>query len=189
MSVGHTHPRPNEDHYREIERIKTTPWFGFGKRKIKRLYRNHQIPWLGGSSDNIDAIFIDPRYRGNALYLGKIIDVAIFIPAIIEHEAFEGICLVLGLDLAGRPYSYDGAHELATASEERVAARICRKHGLRFHREAYQDIFRPFLSVTSRPPWTNLPTNLNTIPYEQDDPGLYREIEKQIMRSQLEAAT
>jgi hypothetical protein len=185
VSVGHSHPHPQDKHYRELARIAKQEWFRRGLAIPKLLIRKSQIPWLGGSSIDLKHIYIDPRFAGNTTYLGRLVDVAIFVPAITEHESIEGILLVLGHDEAGKPYSYDAAHELATAAEERVAAKVTAKLGLRFNREAYQEIFKPFLKLTIKPPWIDLPADLNTTPYRDDDKALYGEIEQAIRKQQI----
>lgn len=187
LSVGHSHPEPQERHYVELRRIIAQPWFKHGNSIPKQLIRTCEIPWLGGSSTDLRHIYIDPRFRGVVSYRGKPLDVATIIPAVVEHEGIEGICLRLGTDEAGKPYGYDGAHEIATAAEERKAQAIIERQGLRWNRDDYQRIFKPFLKLTIKPPWQNLPADLNTEPYRDDAPELYREIEKQILRQQIGA--
>lgn len=180
MSVGHAdRPRPNEKHAAELKRIWVQPWFQRGLRIPKKLVRNVEIPWLGGSSGSLEHIYIDHRYAGQGHYRGQAIDVRAFIPALIEHEGVEGILLQCG------DYTYDGAHELATAAEEMIARKICSRLRLKFDRNAYEDMFAPFLAMVKQPPWRNLPADLNLEPYREDAPELYAAIEKQILRDQI----
>lgn len=172
MSVGHTHrPRPDEKHFAELKRIWKLPWFQRGLRVPKKLVRDVEIPWLGGSSVDLSKIYIDHRF-----------DVAAYIPALIEHEGVEGILLKFG------DYTYDGAHELATAAEEMIARKIAHRLRVAFNRATYQDMFAPFLALALHPPWRNLPADLNLEPYREDAPALYAEIEKTIMHQQVTEA-
>jgi hypothetical protein len=186
VSAGHARPRIDASHYRELRRIAGTPWFQRGLAIKKVLIRSAEIPWLGGSSADLRRIYIDPRFTGSASYRSRTVNVEAFVPALVQHEGVEGILLVLGHDEAGRPYSYDGAHELATAAEEQKARVILGRLGLPWDQEAYQQIFKPFLKITVKPPWHNLPIDLNTIPYRDDDPTLYRQIERATLKRQLE---
>ena len=152
----------------------------------RRLVRRNEIPWLGGSSTNSRRIYVDPRFAGTAYYLrAHIINVAMLMPALVEHEVVESILLLLGTDEKGQRYEYDGAHEFATAREIKVAQNIFGKNGLRWNEEAYQDIYKPFLKMTEKGPWQKLPPDLNTEPYREDAPEIYREIEKQILRGDM----
>jgi hypothetical protein len=179
MSVGHARPRPDEKHTAELKRIWSLPWFQRGLRVSKKLVRDVEIPWLGGSNGDLTHIYIDHRFRGQGAYRGEAIDVGAFVPAVIEHEGVEGILLQFG------EYDYDGAHELATAAEEMIARKIAHKLHVAFDRTAYQDMFSPFLAFVLHPPWRNLPADLNVEPYREDAPALYAEIEKQILRAQV----
>ena len=188
MSSGHRDIEPNEDHYRELKRISQLPWFLRGLAIKKQLVRNVEIPWLGGSSTDLSRIYIDHRFSGVARYRKEPINVAILVPAVVQHEGIEGILLVEGTDEAGKPYQYDGAHELATAAEEQKAEKIITQMGLRWDRQAYQDIFKPFIEVMATPPWVNLPADLNVTPYRDDDPAMFREIERTILHQTIRGA-
>lgn len=186
MSAGH-HARFTDAHRKELERIQRTPWYQKAVKLERRLFRKVEIPWLGGSSQDTQRIYVDHRFAGQARYLGKLIDVSICIPGVVTHEVDEGIFLMFGLTEDGQRYEYDGAHELATCAEEIIAQRAFAKAGLRFDQQAYQDIFKPFLAITKQAPWRNLPRDLNTIPYREDDPALFKEIEREILRQQVAA--
>ena len=186
MSTGR-HGHPTEDHVAELQRIRQQPWFKKALLIERRLLRNFTIPWLGGSSMDTRRIYIDPRFYGLIVrYLDREIQVEHLVPGVIEHEVVEAILLVFGRTEAGGRYDYDGAHEIATAAEEQVAQRIFVKIGRRFIPEAYEELFKPFLKLTERPAgWFNLPADLNLEPYRQDDPDLYRDIERAILRQNL----
>jgi hypothetical protein len=184
MSVGHRHKR-GVVHDEELARIAQTPWFKRGITIQRRLFRYKEIPWLGGSSTDSKRIYVDPRFAGTADYLKRQVNVAVLMPALIEHEVVESILLLFGTDERGKKYDYDGAHEFATAREIKVAQRILGNVGFRWNEQAYQDIYKPFLKMTEKGPWQNLPPDLNTEPYRQDAPEIYREIEKQILRGEM----
>jgi hypothetical protein len=184
VSAGH-HAKVSETHWREFQKIRARPWFQQGVAIPKTLIRKNDVPWLAGSSADLKRIYIDPRFRGTGRFGKAFVLVGKFIPGIVRHEIVEGILLVLGRDEKGQRYEYDGAHEIATAAELRVAKIIAQKLGLNWSVTAYQDMFAPFLKAMQSPPWTNLPLDLNLTPYRDDTPVLYREIEKQILRQQL----
>jgi hypothetical protein len=184
LSAGH-HARFTDTHRKELQRIYKMPWFRKAALIERRLFRKVEIPWLGGSSEDTRHIYVDHRFAGRTRYLAKLIEVAICIPAVIDHETIEAILLVFGVTADGGKYEYDGAHEIATCAEELRAERQFVAAGLKFDRQAYQDIFKTFLTITEKPPWNGLPSDLNTIPYREDDPSLYRELERQMMREQL----
>lgn len=187
MSAGH-HAKFTDAHRKELQRIQRTPWFVKASKLERRLFRNVEIPWLGGSSRDTRRIYVDHRFSGQARYLGRMIDVAICIPAVIQHEVTEAILLVFGVDEVGQRYEYDGAHELATCAEEMVAAAAFARAGLRFDQQAYQEIFKPFLRQTEQAPWRGLPADLNLTPYREDDPALFKEIERTMLHEQLASA-
>lgn len=184
MSAGR-HGSFTDAHAKELQRIYRTPWFQKAAKIERRLFRKVEIPWLGGSSQDTRRIYVDHRFAGKAKYCGKMIDVSLCVLPVIDHEVIEGILLVFGTDEAGKRYEYDGAHEIATCAEETVAARIFAKAGLSFNHDAYQEIFKPFLAVTVKPPWNNLPSDLNTTPYREDDPAMFKEIERAMLRQQI----
>jgi hypothetical protein len=186
LSVGHRHRR-SIVHDDELRRIAQTSWFQRGLAIERRLFRRGEIPWLGGSSTDSTRIYVDPRFAGKADYLNMryTINVAMLMPALIEHEVVESILLLFGIDEKGRHYEYDGAHEIATAREIKVAQNILGKRGFRWNEESYQDIYKPFLKMTEKGPWQNLPPDLNTEPYREDAPEIYRELEKQILRGDM----
>lgn len=185
MSTGHHHGAVSDGHRVELARISRLPWFRQGMAIPKVLIRASQIPWLGGSSTDLKRIYADPRFRGYAPYGKAKINARVLLPALIRHEVVEGILLVLGRDERGQRYSYDGAHEIATAAELETARRIIEGLGLRFSPAAYQAIYRPFLAVTEPGPWINLPPDLNMEPYRQDAPGLAKEMERQMLRGEV----
>lgn len=187
MSVGHAHhPRITQAHLAELARIEQRPWFKRGRAIRKILDRAHSIPWLGGSSIDLKRIYIDPRFRGPCKYRGREVNVSLFVPPVVEHEEVEGILLEDGIEERGARYDYDGAHEMATAAEERKARRIIEQRlEMRWDRNAYQEMFKPFLRVVVKPPWLDIPVDLNTEPYRQDDPDLYRQIEKAILAERI----
>jgi hypothetical protein len=185
MSTAHLHGELDDKHWAELKRIEQTAWFQKGWARPKVLIRTAQIPWLGGSSIDLRRIYVDPRFTGYAPY-GKVkILVRALVPAVVRHEVVEGILLLLGTDEAGKPYDYDGAHEIATAAEFLVAKRILGGFGLPFNGTTYNAIYDPFVKITAKGPWKNLPLDLNTEPYRQDAPGIYREMERQMLREQL----
>jgi hypothetical protein len=184
MSVGHARPHTNESHLRELVRIESQPWFRRAKAIRKILDRSHDIPWLGGSSTDLRRIYADPKFSGVADYLGRAIPIKAFIRPLVDHEETEGILLVFGTDERGQRYDYDGAHEIATCAEERTARRVVETVlGLRWDRDAYQEIYKPILAITVKPPWPNIPADLNTEPYREDDPDLYRQVEGAILHA------
>jgi hypothetical protein len=189
MSAGRPRHTVTDDHLRELARIESRPWFIHGKKILKILDRTHDTPWLGGSSTDLKHIYVDPLFRGNAQYLGRPFPVRRLLPPLIEHEEVEGILLVFGTDASGNAYRYDGAHEIATAAEIRKARRLMASLGLPWNEAAYQDIFKPFLKMTERPPWPNIATDLNTECYREDDPALYREIERAILNASIRKAS
>jgi hypothetical protein len=167
-----------------LARIESQPWFRRAKAIRKILDRSHDIPWLGGSSTDLRRIYADPRFGGNVDYLDRSIPAKVFIRPLVDHEETEGILLVFGTDSSGQRYSYDGAHEIATCAEERTARRVVETVlGLRWDRDAYQAVYKPFLAKTVRPPWHNIAVDLNTEPYQDDDPALYKMVEASIIHA------
>jgi hypothetical protein len=184
LSTGR-HGHATVTHTAELQRIRQQPWFKKALLIERRLIRKFTIPWLGGSSHDTKRIYIDPRFRGEFWYHRERLDVQRIIPCVIEHEVVEAILLVFGKTENRRAYEYDGAHEIATAAEEEVARRVFGKLGLRFDNIEYEEIFKPFVTITEHSAWGNFPPDLNLEPYEQDDPNLYRDIERAMLRQNL----
>ena len=107
---------PNKDHLRELERIERTPWFKAGLAIPYKVVTTKRIPFLGGVSIDGRNIYINlgfPKQVHVPPY--GMIDIR---PGLIVHERWEGIFLRKG-------YKYDGAHDFATAAENR----LYRAHG------------------------------------------------------------
>lgn len=183
MSVGHLPKRHHAD--AELARVEQTIWYRKASAIERRLYRRGEIPWLGGSSTDTTRIYVDPRFRGTADYCKRSLNVVQLMPALVTHEIVEAILLVFGTAEDGRKYEYDGAHEVATEAEVRTAKRIMAHFGYPWDEVAYQEIYKPFLKMTEKGPWQNLPPDLNTEPYRDDMPALWREIEQQMLHGEL----
>jgi hypothetical protein len=183
MSVGHS--KKQHDAADELKRIENTDWYRKAMRIERRLYRRYEIPWLGGSSTDTMRIYVDPRFRGTADYCKRQLNVTQLMPALTTHEVVEAILLVFGKAEDGFKYEYDGAHEVATEAEVRTARRVMARLGYPWDEAEYQEIYKPYLKMTQVGPWQNLPQDLNTEPYRDDAPGLYCEIERQMLRGEV----
>lgn len=147
MSVGHVHAHdPNEDHLKELARLEKLDWFKAGRKIRYTIDHSRRIYYLGGSSNDGKRIYVDEAQYPKIKKLG-------LLEGLIEHEVVEGILLRHG------GYSYAGAHELASAAEDK----IYRKAGM--DPKKAQAKYPPLIKASEAETIENVPKDLRLDPY------------------------
>lgn len=144
-------------------------------RRVKKLDRNHDIPYLAGYSKDGKTIYIDRHLPPSFKYKGRTIEVDRFL---IMHEEVEKT-LIDQLDL-----HYLHAHQIATRAEEAAirAARISWR--------AYDRFMQKYVKVDGDERLTKVPRDLDLKPYrDEHDWDLMRRMEKAIASGGLKHAS
>lgn len=145
MSVGHAHD-PKKDHLEELAKLEKLAWFKAGRKIKYTIDHSHRIYYLGGSSIDGSKIYVDEEQYPSIKRLG-------LLAGLIEHEVVEGILLRHG------GYDYAGAHELASAAEDKVY----REQGKDPKRA--QALYPKLIAASEAEPIENVPSDLRLDPY------------------------
>lgn len=129
--------------------------------QIKRLDRDHDIPYLAGYSKNGKTIYIDRHMPKSFLFRGRRIKIDRFL---ILHEAVEKTLM----DHLGLRYLH--AHQIATRAEQAAV----RASGISWH--AYDSFMQKYVKRIGDARVSKIPRDLDLKPYqdEKDDKLLNR---------------
>jgi hypothetical protein len=122
-------------------------------RRVKRLDRKHDIPYLAGYSRDGKTIYIDRHMPRSFNYCGRTIDID---PFLILHEEVEKT-LIDQLNL-----HYLHAHQIATRAEQaavRAAGIVWRD---------YDRFMQKYVKVIGDERLTKVPADLDTKPYRDE---------------------
>jgi len=130
-------------------------------KRVKKLDRAHDIPYLAGYSRDGKTIYIDRHMPKSFKYKGRVIDTDAFL---ILHEEVEKTLI----DRLGLHYLH--AHQIALRAEEAAV----RAAGVRW--EDYNKFMQKFIKEFGDERLTKVPEDLDTKPYrdEHDDDLLRR---------------
>lgn len=132
-------------------------------RRVKKLDRNHDIPYLAGYSQDGKTIYIDRHLPESFTFRGRIIEVDRFL---ILHEEVEKT-LIDQLDL-----HYLHAHQIATRAEEAAV----HAHGVTW--KAYDRFMQKYVKVIGDERLGKVPVDLDLKPYrDYHDYDLLRQME------------
>lgn len=145
MSVGHAHD-PKKDHLEELAKLEKQAWFRKGRAIKYVIDHSHRIYYLGGSSNDGSKVYVDEEQYPKIKKLG-------LLEGLIEHEVVEGILL------RSKKYDYAGAHELASAAEDKVY----REQGL--DPKKAQAKYPKLIKASEAEPIENVPSDLRLDPY------------------------
>jgi hypothetical protein len=146
MSTAHRHLDPNEDHDKELARLLKLGWVKAGLAIKFDVDHSYDIPYVGGVSKDGKTIYVDRRAYPSLKRLG-------LIPGLVRHEQIEGILLRTG------KYLYRGAHEIATAAENKVY----RAQGKDVKKA--QDNYPRFIRTDAKEKLLRVPADLELRPY------------------------
>lgn len=143
-------------------------------RRVKKLDRSHDIPYLAGYSMDGKTIYIDRHLPFSFKYRGRTIDVDRFL---IMHEEVEKT-LIDQLDL-----HYLHAHQIATRAEEAAV----RAERISWH--AYDRFMQKYVKNVGDERLKRVPKDLDLKPYrDYHDWDLMRRMEKAIGAGKLKAS-
>jgi hypothetical protein len=130
-------------------------------RRVKKLDRRHDIPYLAGYSEDGRTIYIDRHMPRSFKFRGRTVDTDRFL---ILHEEVEKTLI----DQIGLHYLH--AHQIATRAEQAAV----RAAGIRWH--DYDRFMQKYVKRIGDERLTNVPDDLDTKPYrdEHDDDLLRR---------------
>ncbi|HEX7326176.1 MAG TPA: hypothetical protein VF292_12620 [Rhodanobacteraceae bacterium] len=144
-------------------------------RRVKKLDRNHDIPYLAGYSMDGKTIYIDRHLPPSFKYRGRTIEVDRFL---IMHEEVEKT-LIDQLDL-----HYLHAHQIATRAEEAAV----RAERVSWH--AYDRFMQKYVKSVGDERLTKVPKDLDLKPYrDYHDWDLMQRMEKAINAGRLPRAS
>ncbi len=144
-------------------------------RRVKKLDRSHDIPYLAGYSMDGKTIYIDRHLPTTFKYRGRAIDVDRFL---IMHEEVEKT-LIDQLDL-----HYLHAHQIATRAEEAAV----RAEGISWH--AYDRFMQKYVKSVGDESLKKVPKDLDLKPYrDYHDWDLMKRMEKAIGAGKLPGAS
>jgi len=166
------------------EKLHTPNWFVSGLmldraldailRRVKKLDRSHDIPYLAGYSMDGKTIYIDRHLPFSFKYRGRTIDVDRFL---IMHEEVEKT-LIDQLDL-----HYLHAHQIATRAEEAAV----RAERIPWH--AYDRFMQKYVKTVGDERLKKVPKDLDLKPYrDYHDWDLMQRMEKAIDAGKLKAS-
>jgi hypothetical protein len=143
-------------------------------RRVKKLDRSHDIPYLAGYSMDGKTIYIDRHLPFSFKYRGRTIDVDRFL---IMHEEVEKT-LIDQLDL-----HYLHAHQIATRAEEAAV----RAERIPWH--AYDRFMQKYVKTVGDERLKKVPKDLDLKPYrDYHDWDLMQRMEKAIDAGKLKAS-
>jgi hypothetical protein len=122
-------------------------------RRVKKLDRSHDIPYLAGYSQDGKTIYIDRHMPQYMKYQGREIDVDRYL---ILHEEVEKTLI----DQLGLHYLH--AHQIATRAEQAAI----RAAGIRWR--DYDAFMQKFVKEFGDERLTNVPADLDTKPYRDE---------------------
>lgn len=122
-------------------------------RRVKKLDRKHDIPYLAGYSQDGKAIYIDRHMPASFRYRGRTIDTDRFL---ILHEEVEKTLI----DQLGLHYLH--AHQIATRAEQAAV----RAAGVRWH--DYDRFMQKHVKVIGDERLTKVPADLDLKPYRDE---------------------
>src|SRR5262245_5401577 len=122
-------------------------------RRVKKLDRNHDIPYLAGYSQDGKTIYIDRHMPPSFTWRGKKIDSDRFL---ILHEEVEKTLI----DQLGLHYLH--AHQIATRAEQAAV----RAAGLSWH--AYDRFMQKFVKEFGDERLSKVPADLDLKPYRDE---------------------
>ena len=144
-------------------------------RRVKKLDRSHDIPYLAGYSTDGKTIYIDRHLPTSFKYRGRTIDVDRFL---IMHEEVEKT-LIDQLDL-----HYLHAHQIATRAEEAAV----RAERVSWH--AYDHFMQKYVKSVGDERLKKVPRDLDLKPYrDYHDWDLMRRMQKAIDDGKLPRAS
>ena len=166
------------------EKLRTPNWFVSSLmldraldailRRVKKLDRSHDIPYLAGYSMDGKTIYIDRHLPFSFKYRGRTIDVDRFL---IMHEEVEKT-LIDQLDL-----HYLHAHQIATRAEEAAV----RAERIPWH--AYDRFMQKYVKTVGDERLKKVPKDLDLKPYrDYHDWDLMQRMEKAIDAGKLKAS-
>ena len=140
-------------------------------RRVKRLDRSHDIPYLAGYSRNGKTIYIDRHMPHSFRYRGRTIETD---PFLILHEEVEKTLI----DQLGLHYLH--AHQIATRAEQaavRAAGVVWRD---------YDRFMQKYVKGIGNERLTKVPADLDTKPYrDEHDVDLLMRMQACIARSDV----
>jgi hypothetical protein len=143
-------------------------------RRVKKLDRSHDIPYLAGYSMDGKTIYIDRHLPFSFKYRGRTIDVDRFL---IMHEEVEKT-LIDQLDL-----HYLHAHQIATRAEEAAV------RAERISWRAYDRFMQKYVKTVGDERLKKVPKDLDLKPYrDYHDWDLMQRMEKAIDAGKLKAS-
>ncbi|WP_233841266.1 hypothetical protein [Dyella sp. 2HG41-7] len=119
-------------------------------RRVKKLDRNHDIPYLAGYSQDGKTIYIDRHLPKSFTFRGRSIDVDRFL---ILHEEVEKTLI----DQLGLHYLH--AHQIATRAEEAAV------HAQRITWKAYDRFMQKYVKKIGDERLSKVPVDLDLKPY------------------------
>ena len=130
-------------------------------RRVKKLDRRHDIPYLAGYSEDGQTIYIDRHMPRSFKFRGRTVDIDRFL---ILHEEVEKTLI----DQLGLHYLH--AHQIATRAEQAAV----RAAGISWH--DYDRFMQQYVKRIGDERLTKVPDDLDTKPYrdEHDDDLLRR---------------
>ncbi|MGH8233018.1 MAG: hypothetical protein ACREPU_02315 [Rhodanobacteraceae bacterium] len=144
-------------------------------RRVKKLDRSHDIPYLAGYSMDGKTIYIDRHLPTSFTWRGRTIEVDRFL---IMHEEVEKT-LIDQLDL-----HYLHAHQIATRAEEAAI----RAERISWH--AYDRFMQKYVKSVGDERLKNVPKDLDLKPYrDYHDWDLMKRMEKAIAAGKLPKAS
>jgi len=166
------------------EKLRTPNWFVSSLmldraldailRRVKKLDRSHDVPYLAGYSMDGKTIYIDRHLPFSFKYRGRTVDVDRFL---IMHEEVEKT-LIDQLDL-----HYLHAHQIATRAEEAAV------RAERISWRAYDRFMQKYVKTVGDERLKKVPKDLDLKPYrDYHDWDLMRRMEKAIGAGKLSPA-
>lgn len=171
---------PNAPH----EKLKTPDWYISSLmldraldailRRVKKLDRKHDIPYLAGYSQDGKTIYIDRHLPQSFTFRGRIVEVDRFL---ILHEEVEKTLI----DQLGLHYLH--AHQIATRAEEAAV------HAQRITWKAYDRFMQKYVKRIGDERLAKVPDDLDLKPYrDYHDYDLLRRMEQHLARDTVSAA-
>lgn len=137
-------------------------------RRVKKLDREHDIPYLAGYSQDGKTIYIDRHLPRSFTFRGRSIDVDRFL---ILHEEVEKTLI----DQLGLHYLH--AHQIATRAEEAAV------HAQRITWKAYDRFMQKYVKAIGDERLRKVPADLDLKPYrDYHDYELLRQMEQHLER-------
>jgi hypothetical protein len=137
-------------------------------RRVKKLDRDHDIPYLAGYSQDGKTIYIDRHLPKSFTFRGRTIEVDRFL---ILHEEVEKTLI----DQLGLHYLH--AHQIATRAEEAAV------HAQRITWQAYDRFMQKYVKKIGDERLSKVPADLDLKPYrDYHDYDLLRQMEVHMER-------